>query len=639
MKLKILLVFSLIFVILTLSAVSAEDNLTQGENTGVLEKTVQGNTFNDIQTAVSESSDGDTLELNGTYTGSASAISISKSITIEGNGATLDAGKKSSILKVKSKSLTVKNVKFTNSIGEAIGAEDSEILIINCTFIKNGGKLTLDSFEKLYVADADFAGVSAKNSKVTIIDSKFSDNSIANVGYSIWVDNGELTCINTTFSNHSLDYDRMIFQGFIVYLEGTKSSFDRCTFKDNTVPAIYTDTYAVISNSNFENNYRILKYFGSSKGGITPDSHVNVINSTFAKTKNNAFTMVWNVALNITGSNFTQNTESIIDSMSEVSVSDCEFTKNSAKNGAVFTGFSKLTVENSKFVSNTADKGSVIYSYDYPDAGEKISKYINIINSTIEDSYAGVEGGAIYATYCNVRLADTNISTRSSSKGSQIYLIASTVDSINSTHQTVKVGKFNFVVVDAYPSVATFDSGKKFSVNVCEKINGEYQVVSYVKTKFKVFTGKKYKTYYYDASKISQRDPFFRITSDLSVGKHKIEVSSNSKYITFPKKTFTLTVKKATATVKAKKITAKYKKSKYFKITVKNKASGKVVGKIKVKLKVCTGKKYKSYVLKTDKKGEVKLNTKKLSRGTHKVEITSKNKNYEFYKKSSIKIK
>ena len=78
MKLKILLVFSLIFVILTLSAVSAEDNLTQGENTGVLEKTVQGNTFNDIQTAVSESSDGDTLELNGTYTGSASAISISK---------------------------------------------------------------------------------------------------------------------------------------------------------------------------------------------------------------------------------------------------------------------------------------------------------------------------------------------------------------------------------------------------------------------------------------------------------------------------------------------------------------------------------------------------------------------------------
>lgn len=349
--------------------------------------------------------------------------------------------------------------------------------------------------------------------------------------------------------------------------------------------------------------------------------------------------MLWNVALNITGSNFTQNTESIIDSMSEVSVSDCEFTKNSAKNGAVFTGFSKLTVENSKFVSNTADKGSVIYSYDYPDVGEKIGKYINIIKSTIEDSYAGVEGGAIYATYCNVRLADTNISTRSSSKGSQIYLIASTFDSINSTHQTVKVGKFNFVVVDAYPSVATFDSGKKFSVNVCEKINGEYQVVSYVKTKFKVFTGKKYKTYYYDASKISQRDPFFRITSDLSVGKHKIEVSSNSKYITFPKKTFTLTVKKATATVKAKKITAKYKKSKYFKITVKNKASGKVVGKIKVKVKVYTGKKYKTYVLKTDKKGEVKLNTKKLSRGTHKLEITSKNKNYEFYKKSSIKIK
>ena len=132
---------------------------------------------------------------------------------------------------------------------------------------------------------------------------------------------------------------------------------------------------------------------------------------------------------------------------------------------------------------------------------------------------------------------------------------------------------------------------------------------------------------------------FQQITSDLSVGKHKIVIMPNSKYSTFPKKTFTLTVKKAKTTVKAKKMTAKYKKSKYFKITVKNKASGKIVPKLKIKVKVFTGKKYKVYVLKTDKKGVAKLNTKKLKRGNHKVEITSKSKNYDVSKKSSIKIK
>ena len=115
MKLKILLVFSLILLMLTLGAVSAQDNSTDdiahGEDGDVLEKAVSGNTFKDIQTTVSSCNDGDTVELNGEYSSLGSPISISKSITIDGNGATLNAGKKSSILKVTSKNLTLKNIK------------------------------------------------------------------------------------------------------------------------------------------------------------------------------------------------------------------------------------------------------------------------------------------------------------------------------------------------------------------------------------------------------------------------------------------------------------------------------------------------------------------------------------------------
>ena len=59
----------------------------------------------------------------------------------------------------------------------------------------------------------------------------------------------------------------------------------------------------------------------------------------------------------------------------------------------------------------------------------------------------------------------------------------------------------------------------------------------------------------------------------------------------------------------------------------------------KLKIKVYTGKKYKIYKLKTNKKGVAKLNTKKLKRGSHKVVITSGNSNYKVSAKSTIKIK
>ena len=58
-----------------------------------------------------------------------------------------------------------------------------------------------------------------------------------------------------------------------------------------------------------------------------------------------------------------------------------------------------------------------------------------------------------------------------------------------------------------------------------------------------------------------------------------------------------------------------------------------------MKVKVYTGKKYKTYTLKTSSKGIAKLNTKSLSVGTHKVVVSSANK-YCVAKsaKSTIKI-
>ena len=80
-----------------------------------------------------------------------------------------------------------------------------------------------------------------------------------------------------------------------------------------------------------------------------------------------------------------------------------------------------------------------------------------------------------------------------------------------------------------------------------------------------------------------------------------------------------------------------YKKNGLFKITVKD-MNKKPLKKIAVKVKVNTGKKSKTYTLKTNKNGIATLNTKTLKKGTHKVEITSANKYYSINRKSCIHI-
>jgi len=644
MRLKALMALSIIILIIAVGAVSAEDNLTdelsQGDDGDVLDTAVSGKTFTDIQKTVSSSGDGGTVELGKiTYTGSGSPITVSKSITIDGHGATLDAGKKSSIMKVTSKKLTLKNIKFANAKGVALTSKNTELIIMNCTFTNGGGKLSYDKHEMLYRADCDYAGISANGGKLTLTDSTFTSNTNANRALAVYMKNGQLDAKNTVFSKHKLNYDEMASAPDLIRLENSRSSFDGCTFKDNTVPALYTEAYSIIKDSSFSNNYGEITFFGNTNGKISKNTVFDVINSEFTGTTHHAFIMMWAVRLNIEGCTFTANEESIIDSLSEVNINNSIFTGNSAKNGAVIATLGKVTIMNSQFIDNTAEKGSIIYNNEYVGCGEKIDKYLTIINSTITDSYASVQGGAIYATCTNINLQNTNITTKKNSKGSQIYLKASTFKSTNSKHQTPKTEKFTFKVMYSNIRKTTYDSRKRFEVTISEKTEDGYGAVGHVKAIFKVYTGKKYKLYYYNANNEKRADAYFRITSDLSVGKHKIVVMPNSKYSTFPKKTFTLTVKKAKTIVKAKKMTAKYKKSKYFKITVKNKASGKIVPKLKIKVKVFTGKKYKVYTLKTDKKGVAKLNTKKLKRGVHKVEIISKSKNYDVLKKSSIKIK
>lgn len=124
----------------------------------------------------------------------------------------------------------------------------------------------------------------------------------------------------------------------------------------------------------------------------------------------------------------------------------------------------------------------------------------------------------------------------------------------------------------------------------------------------------------------------------LNAGTYKVVIrDKGTSLYSFSSKTTTLEITKIKTSVKAPKITAKLKKSKYFKVTVKS--NNKAVKYIKIKVKVYTGKKAKTYILKTNKKGVASLNTKKLKKGKHNVVISSGNVNYKVSAKSKITIR
>ena len=126
----------------------------------------------------------------------------------------------------------------------------------------------------------------------------------------------------------------------------------------------------------------------------------------------------------------------------------------------------------------------------------------------------------------------------------------------------------------------------------------------------------------------------------LKPGTYKVVVKSgDTKSFTIKQISTKIVIKKAPAKLTPKKLTAKKGVKKYFKVTVKNTKTKKVIKGVKVKIKVYTGKKYKTYSVKTNSKGIANLNVKSLKVGSHKVVVSFANK-YVVAKaaKSTIKI-
>ena len=184
-----------------------------------------------------------------------------------------------------------------------------------------------------------------------------------------------------------------------------------------------------------------------------------------------------------------------------------------------------------------------------------------------------------------------------------------------------------------------YNSGKTWSITLKDKTNGK--VLASKKLTLKVYTGSKYKTY---TVKTNSKGVATFKASTLAPGSHKVVVSySNSNY----------TTKSLTKTLKINKMALSYKVSKSTQkdgaglhVWVKNKATGKLINKIKIKLLVYTGKKYKTITLvsaKYSSKGNgytgYAVKGPVYSIGTHTVKIMAGDSYHTGSAKSSLVLK
>ena len=422
-----------------------------------------------------------------------------------------------------------------------------------------------------------------KKFDLTIINCSFINNNEQDDGGAIFhANNGALTIINSTFEKNEADY------GGAVYVSSGNLKIINSNFKSNVATyhggAIYApcDTIS-ISGCQFNAN-RASK---GSEGG--------------------AISSLCNNAL----------------------ISDSSFQNNRADNGGAINCWGNLTVKNSSFTSNVANEkaGAIFASSDLDDNGNFDSR-LSITDSNFTSNTAANVSG-IYTKLCTVDISNSQFSDNQ-----EVYIKLGTLKNVNNTLKNVKIDNTLKMIILPDKYSTTYDSLECLRVSA---LDDERYYISNVKIKVVVTVGKKTKTFYgyTDLDEYEAYIPLYQ----LPVGKYSIKVSVESN--TFKSDTVkkTVTIKKADTIVKAPKLTAKYKKSKKFTITVKNKKTLYKVKNLKLKVKVYTGKKVKKYIVKTNKKGIATINTKNLKRGSHKVVITSKNKNYDVYKKSTIVIK
>lgn len=344
-------------------------------------RTPGGATFEDIQSAIDNSSDGDTIELNGNYAGTGNVVTISKNVNIVGsNGTVLDASGLSAIFKLKAKNITLRGLTFINSNGSAILDNDyysgltGDYRIVDCSFANNtadrGGAMEIIC-NSLSIEGCSFTNNTGKEVgavygtmyNCTIAGSVFKDNGANSIG-AARVISKNCTVTNSIFEGNSA---RCVDDGYGVgafqceYLSDYDCNFSivNCSFSRNSVVAnistynsgaVFVLGYLSVSNSSFTAN---------SVSGMDGGMYATALFHTYS-----------DFSLNVSGCNFAENVGysgyegysggAITTDSADFAIWDTNFTQNRATVGAAIHSSSIRRMANCNFINNYAASETIV---------------------------------------------------------------------------------------------------------------------------------------------------------------------------------------------------------------------------------------------------------------------------------------
>ncbi len=314
----------------TLDGIIASDEVNQdiaanGEESNILD----ASPFSDLQTYIDESSEGSIIYLHNNYSlgSGGNTISISKSITLDGNGYTLSGDNVNRIINLEAdgKSVVFRNVIFkygaVSDYGGAIfNNHSSSLSLINCQFNDNIAKIggAVSSVGDIFVVNSTFTynkadlegGAIYCKGKTTIKISDFIENdavpkliegyggAISSVGdcdidSCIFDSNharngGAVYCygnlfVDSTYKKSTFLYNRAQIDGGAVYCNGT-TTIKSSEFYHNSVEsdlvkcsggAVYSRGKCDIDSTYFHDNYA--DTFG---GAVYAENDLNITNDT-----------------------------------------------------------------------------------------------------------------------------------------------------------------------------------------------------------------------------------------------------------------------------------------------------------------------------------------------------------------------
>ena len=628
--LKLLIIISIVFI--CISVVHAEDTNSTDvlfeeqddvNNDTLIEQ--QPKSYTDLSNEVNDAEVGSTLNLTESYKYNSTidqalnnGIELSKDITIVGiNSNYIDGSFLARGLMINPNChVVLKNLTFKNCFSKTHGAginvgENATLILENCIFHSN----------KVYNSDggAINGGIGCG---IEIYNSEFYNNTATRVSGLTWADfkagMGSVICMRIGTSLKMIDTTVRDNIGYLTTIlvitwndVDTRQStlyVDNCLFENNvarTNSVLYLDEFGIaeIKNSVFKKN--VATY---SAGTVSFDSSKSVLvkNCTF---EDNAGLDGGAIYIPSYKSKYQSNI-TLIDCMfndnyaayyggaifaynAKLEISNCNFNRNDAglSGGAVYSKGGKLKLTGSNMIKNSADYGGAIYSNN---------DYTYVTTSSFTSNSASIKGGAIYTKIQNVYSSGCTYSKNSAPAGSKVF------------------GAFFAKITQS-----TYSKGNKIKVKLTSP--WKMSLSQKIKLNFKGYSTKWLKTN-------SKGILTVKIPYKVKVGKSLLSISMKNGFCYI--KTWNK-IKDSAKFSYSKEV----KKPSKIKITIKNKANGKLIKKTKFKVKIYTGKKYKTVNVKTNKKGVLSLSTKKLTRASHVITIILSNKNYAINKSIKIKIK